>query len=384
MQNNISQGTPFSLGYRMPAEWENHEAILLAWPHNKGHWINWLVNEQKGEDWKYEKVLDDYCQMMHVIQDSELVRLLVNDVAMEKTVRDRLNKLKLRSDNIQFCHIKTNVPWIRDFGPTFIVKNPYQENLSTMDAPRSPGTPSAKDVAIVDWTFNAWGGKYDEGDDDDAVPTNIGKMFNIPIFKANLITEGGSLEVNGKGTLLTTYQCQIDENRNPGLKKEDFEKIFHDYLGIKKVIWLGENFNENKALNDDTDGHIDNLARFVTPDTVLCVREDDPKHPNYEFQQYNFEQMQSMTDQDGKTLKIVPLITPDPVIYLDAMLPTSYANFYISNKVIMMPTFRQKKDDQAKEIIQHFFPDRKVIGVDAYDEIWGQGSWHCLSQQQPG
>ncbi|KKP40577.1 MAG: peptidyl-arginyl deiminase, agmatine deiminase [Candidatus Peregrinibacteria bacterium GW2011_GWF2_33_10] len=359
------QKTPFNLGYRMPAEWEKHSAIWLAWPHNRNHWIYWLVNEQHGEEWKYEKVLDAFCNAIHVMQESETVNLLVNDLSMEKVVRERLNDLKLRTDNINFVYIKTNVPWCRDFGPIFVVRD---------DAKNS----SQKEIAIIDWIFNAWGEKYNEGNDDDVVPTNIAKLLKIPVFYPKIVMEGGSIDVNGKGTLLTTRQCLLNENRNPDLTKKDLEIVLKNYLGATNVLWLGDGI-----INDDTDGHVDDLARFVNAETIVCSVEENSKNPNYRFLKENFEQMQSMKDQDGKLLKIIPLPMPDPVIYLDAQMPATYANFYIGNKIVIMPSFRQKKDDQAKEILQHYFPNRKVIGVDAFDVIWGQGAWHCLSQQQP-
>lgn len=356
------QKTPFELGYRMPAEWEKHVAIWLSWPHNRDHWLQWLVNDQQGEVAKYERVLDAFGQAVSVMQDSETVRLLVKDAAMEKVVRARFTSQKVRMDRLEFFHIPTNVPWTRDHGPIFVVRDGNGK----------------REVAIVDWIFNAWGEKYAPWEDDDAVPVRIGEKLDLPIFQPGIVLEGGSIDVNGKGTLLTTRQCLLNKNRNPDLTKDDLERALRDYLGATNVLWLGEGI-----VNDDTDGHIDDLARFVNETTVVCVREDNPKDPNYRFLQENFEQMQSMCDQDGKMLTIVPLPMPDPVMYLGEQMPASYSNFYIGNSVVMMPTFRQKKDDQAKEILQHYFSDRKVVGVDAYDVIWGQGSWHCLSQQQP-
>ena len=344
--------------YLMPAEWELHTAIWFSWPHSREHWLNWIVNEQRGEESKYEKVLDAFCLAMHTMQESETVHLLVKDIAMEETVRNRFSKLQLRTDNLKFFYIKTNIPWIRDYGPTF-VKNENQLN-------------------IVKWNFNCYGGKYPPWDDDNAVPINIGKQLNLPVVKPEIILEGGSIDVNGKGTLLTTTGCLLNKNRNPHLTKKDLEKYFHDYLGVTNTLWLGEG-----VVNDDTDGHVDDLARFVNPTTVVCVKEDNPHDANYKYLKENFEQLQAMKDQNGKPLNVVALPMPDPVIYLDEQTPASYANFYIGNKIILMPTFRQEKDEAAKNILQKYFPTRKVVGVDSYDVIWGQGSWHCLSQQQP-
>ncbi|MBI5754386.1 agmatine deiminase family protein [Candidatus Peregrinibacteria bacterium] len=343
--------------FHMPAEWEPHSAMWLSWPHNYKHWNCWLEDSTSAK--KYQKVLDAYCEAMHVMQESEAVHLLVNDEAMEHQVRERLLKLRFRSDNLKFFHIKTNVPWTRDHGPIF-VKNATGE------------------IAITDWIFNAWGGKYPPWEDDDAVPTNIGHKLNIPVFNPGIVLEGGSIDVNGKGTLLTTTSCLLNKNRNPNLTKEQIEQHLKDYLGVTNILWLGEGI-----VNDDTDGHIDDLARFVNPTTVVCVKEDNPKDPNYKFLKDNFAQLEKMKDQDGKPLTIIPLPMPNPVIYVNEQMPASYTNFYIGNKIVLLPTFRQPKDEIAKNILQKLFPNRKIIGVDAYDVIWGQGSWHCLSQQQP-
>jgi len=342
--------------FHMPAEWEPHTAMWLSWPHNYKHWACWLAD--KDSQAKYEKVLDTYCQAMHVMQESETVCLLVNDKPMEKAVLERMQKLNFRTDNLKFFLIKTNVPWTRDHGPIFVKHD--------------------NEIAITDWIFNAWGGKYPPWEDDDAVPTNIGKQLNIPVIYPNIVLEGGSIDVNGKGTLLTTTSCLLNKNRNPNLTKEQIEQYLKDFLGITNILWLGEGI-----VNDDTDGHIDDLARFVNPNTIVCVREDNEKDPNYQFLKDNFEQLEKMKDQDGNPLTVIPLPMPDPVVYLNEQMPASYANFYIGNKIVLLPTFRQQKDQIAIDILQKLFPTRKIIGVDAYDVIWGQGSWHCLSQQQP-
>lgn len=342
--------------FHMPAEWEPHTAMWLSWPHDYKHWNCWLEDSTSAE--KYQKVLDAYCQTMHVMQESETVCLLVNDKEMEHAVLSRMQKLQFRTDNLKFFQIKTNVPWTRDHGPIF-VKN------------------AAGEIAITDWIFNAWGGKYPPWEDDDAVPIHVGEALNIPVIQPQMVLEGGSIDVNGKGTLLTTTSCLLNKNRNPNLTKEQIEQYLKDYLGVTNILWLGEGI-----VNDDTDGHIDDLARFVNPTTIVCVKEDNTEDPNYQFLKDNFEQLEKMKDQDGNPLTIVALPMPDPVVYINEQMPASYANFYIGNKIVLMPTFRQAKDEIAASILQKFFPDRKIVGVDAYDVIWGQGSWHCLSQQQ--
>lgn len=343
--------------FHMPAEWEPHTAMWLSWPHDFKHWACWLSDSASPE--KYERVLSAYCQTMHVMQESETVCLLVLDKAMEENVLARMKKLEFRTDNLKFFHIKTNVPWTRDHGPIF-VKN------------------AANEIAITDWIFNAWGGKYPPWEDDDAVPIHVGEATNIPVIQPKMVLEGGSIDVNGKGTLLTTTSCLLNKNRNPNLTKEQIEQYLKDYLGVTNILWLGEGI-----VNDDTDGHIDDLARFVNPTTIVCVKEDNTEDPNYQFLKDNFEAIEKMKDQDGNPLTVVALPMPDPVVYINEQMPASYANFYIGNKIVLLPTFRQPKDEIAAAILQKFFLDRKVIGVDAYDVIWGQGSWHCLSQQQP-
>lgn len=384
----------------MPAEWEPHTAMWLSWPHNYKHWNCWLEDSTSAE--KYQKVLDAYCETMHVMQESETVCLLVNDQAMEHAVHTRMQKLNFRTDNLKFFHIKTNVPWTRDHGPIF-VKNAAGEHAARVDGNASaqlpprrhvdPGEGDAERAAseaggsataehselmIIDWIFNAWGGKYPPWEDDDAVPIHVGEALNLPVVQPGIVLEGGSIDVNGKGTLLTTTSCLLNKNRNPNLSKEQIEQHLKDYLGVTNILWLGEGI-----VNDDTDGHIDDLARFVNPTTIVCVKEDNEKDPNYKFLKDNFEQLKKMKDQDGNLLTVVALPMPDPVVYINEQMPASYANFYIGNKIVLLPTFRQAKDEIAASILQKFFPDRKIIGIDAYDVIWGQGSWHCLSQQQP-
>ena len=231
---------------------------------------------------------------------------------------------------------------------------------------------------VVDWNYNAWGGKYPPFDQDDIIPTLIARHFSLPVYHPGIIMEGGSVEFNGKGTILTSTCCLLNENRNPHLDREQLEAYLHQYYGAKQVLWV-----EEGIVGDDTDGHIDDTIRFVNEDTVLTVVETDKQDENYEILQQNLRQLQQMRLLNGKQLNIVELPMPDAVIYEDQRLPASYANFYISNKYVIVPTFRCAKDDQALRIIADCYKDREVVGIDSTEIIWGLGSFHCLSQQEP-
>jgi agmatine deiminase len=231
---------------------------------------------------------------------------------------------------------------------------------------------------IVDWGYNAWGGKYPPFDLDDVIPTLIGKAFNIPVFHPGIVMEGGSVEFNGVGTLLTSTACLLNPNRNPHLNQEQIEEYLRNFYGVDQVLWVDEG-----VVGDDTDGHIDDTVRFVNENTVLTVVEENPADQNYELLQHNLKQLKAMRLPNGQALDIIELPMPDAVIYDDQRLPASYANFYIANTSVIVPTFRCAKDEKALQIIQSCFPSRKVIGIDSTEIIWGLGSFHCLSQQEP-
>jgi agmatine deiminase len=255
----------------------------------------------------------------------------------------------------------TNDAWCRDHGPAFLI-NPEAD---------------IKKV-IVDWNYNAWGNKYPPFDLDDVIPTLIGKHFNIPVYNPGIVMEGGSVEFNGNGTLLTSTCCLLNENRNPHLKQQEIENYLHNFYGVDQILWVADGI-----VGDDTDGHIDDTVRFVNGDTVITVVEDNKQDENYELLQTNLKQLKSMRLLNDKQLNIIELPMPDAVIYEDQRLPASYANFYISNKHVIVPTFQCAKDDKALQIIQDCFPKREVVGIDSTDIIWGLGSFHCLSQQEP-
>ncbi|MBY0245937.1 MAG: agmatine deiminase family protein [Sphingobacteriaceae bacterium] len=338
---------PKEQGYRFPAEWEKHEATWLSWPHKEESWPG-----------KIEMIYKPYCEFIKAVAQGEKVRINVVDEAMKAFATAELKKVNADFTNIEFYFHPTNDAWCRDHGPAFLVKDNQK--------------------AVVDWGYNAWGGKYPPFDLDDVVPTKIANHFDLPLFLPQIVMEGGSVEFNGAGTILTTTACLLNENRNPHLSKNEIEGYLKDYYGAEQILWLGDGI-----VGDDTDGHIDDITRFVNEDTVLTVVEENPDDENYLILQENLEMLKKMTLLDGRKLNIIQLPMPSAVIYEETRLPASYANFYIANAAVIVPTFRDKNDEKALAIIQSVFPDRAVIGIDSVDIIWGLGSFHCLSQQEP-
>jgi len=263
--------------------------------------------------------------------------------------------------NVQFFLNPTNDAWCRDYGPAFLI-NPDAE---------------VKKV-IVDWKYNAWGNKYPPFDLDDIIPTLIARELGIPVYYPDLIMEGGSVEFNGAGTLITSKACLLNQNRNPGYSQEQIEKFLYSYYGVQQVLWLGDGI-----CGDDTDGHIDDMTRFVNEDTVLTAVENDSSDENYEALRQNLAALKTMRLLNGQPLKIIELPMPGAVFYEGVRLPASYANFYIANKTVIVPVFDDQNDDDALKIISSVFPDREIIGINSVDLIWGLGSFHCLSQQEP-
>ncbi|MFH1276005.1 MAG: agmatine deiminase family protein [Candidatus Woesearchaeota archaeon] len=340
--------TPQKAGFRMPAEWEPQEAVWLAWPHNEWSWGDKLSAAQKV-----------YCQFIKIIHHGQRVHLLVKSEEDKTKINFLLKKESITLSKIIFYIIPTVDTWVRDYGPTFLVNKEQK-------------------LAMVNWTFNAWGRKYKTFLEDDKIPKKINEHLQLPIFAPNLVLEGGSIEVNGQGLLLTSEQCLLNKNRNPSLSKEEIEKKLKSFLNVKKILWL-----KNGIVGDDTDGHIDDLARFVDENTVVCAYEDNPEDENHLILKENYDLLKEMTDQNGKKLKIIKLPMPNPVLHEGERLPASYTNFYIGNEVVVMPTFQSKKDQKALDILQKLFPKRKVIGVDCVDLVYGLGTLHCCSQQQP-
>lgn len=341
---------PSDIGYRMPAEWEPHEATWLSWPHPDG--ISF-------PDF-YDKIPPVFSKMITALADSERVCLNVMGAGEEETVRTSLSKLGTPLDHVTFYHFPTNEPWCRDHGPIFVVRD---------EEPR---------LAAIDWDYNAWGWKYPPFDLDDMVPTLVAEEFGLPIYSPGMVLEGGSIEVNGRGTLLTTCSCLLNPNRNPELSKLQIEEQLKRFLGVHHILWLGDGIE-----GDDTDGHIDDIARFISPDTVVAVVEDDEKDPNYEPLQQNLARLREMTVEDGSPLHVLQLPMPAKIIRQGQRLPASYANFYIGNRVVLLPVFGDGGDKMAETVLQQAFPDRKVVPIDCRELIWGLGAFHCLTQQQP-
>ncbi|MEO5798529.1 MAG: agmatine deiminase family protein [Gemmatimonadales bacterium] len=331
----------------MPAEWARHRGTWLSWPHRESSWPG-----------NFAPVLPVIAQMVRALSPGEEVHINVTDAAMEHDARAVLATAKAATHNVFFHHNPTNDAWCRDHGPIFVQRGGEQR--------------------ILDWGFNAWGGKYPPFDLDDVVPTRIGAEYGIPVDYPGMILEGGSIDVNGRGTLLTTEACLLNPNRNPDLSREEIETRLRDWLGVRHILWLGDGI-----VGDDTDGHIDDITRFTDEATVVTVIEEDPRDENYGLLQDNLRRLQTMTDQDGHPLRVVTLPMPRAVTYEDQRLPASYANFYIGNEVVLLPTYDHDRDVVAQATLQGLFPTRRVIPIDCTELIWGLGAFHCLTQQWP-
>ena len=333
--------TPRELGYRMPAEWHPHAATWLSWPRPDG--ISFPD--------RYEEVLPTLGEMVRALAPHERVNINVRNEEVEAIARRTVGDCP----DVAYHRIPSYEPWCRDHGPIFVKRD--------------------HELAVVDWGYNAWGGKYPPFDDDDAVPQRIAELLELPVFSPGIVMEGGALDVNGEGLLLTTEACLLNPNRNPKLNKGQIEQCLKDYLGVTNVLWLGDGI-----VGDDTDGHIDDLTRFVNATTVVTVVEEDPADENNEPLQENPQRLRAMKE----IKRIVQLPMPGVVEYDGQRLPASYANFYIANGVVLLPTYRHKNNDRrAQEILQELFSDRRVLPIDSTNLIWGLGSFHCLTQQQP-
>lgn len=343
---------PADLGYYFPAEFAPHKAIWLSWPHKEDSWPG-----------KIHTIFPPYAKFIKKVSESEFVNINVEDETMRSFAMQHLLKENVNLDRVNFYFHPTNDAWCRDHGPAFLINKDKNHH--------SP-------LVIVDWLHTAWGGKYPPYDLDDVIPSLIAKAYNIPVFYPNIVMEGGAVEFNGEGTVLTSKSCLLNPNRNPHLNQAQIEQYLRNYYGVEQVLWV-----DDGIVGDDTDGHIDDTVRFVNSDTVVTVIESDKNDDNYSLLQHNLKQLQQMRLLHGKQLNIIELPMPDAVWYEGQRLPASYANFYIANKSVIVPTFRCDKDDKALEILQQCFPDREIVGIDSTDIIWGLGSFHCLSQQEP-
>lgn len=340
--------SPAASGYHMPAEWAAHEGTWFSWPHNPETWPGVLA--------RAEAALAD---TVHALCSGEDVHLSVLDANHEAHVR---TLLRGHPQAVYFHHLPTNDAWCRDHGAIFVVNT----------AARQPRL-------AINWGFNAWGGKYPPYDLDDAVPEKMAATIDTPVIDGGMILEGGAIEVNGAGSLMTTESCLLSATRNPHLKRADIEQRLRDMLGVTQVLWLPG----GDVIGDDTDGHVDNLARFVNKTTIVAPCSGHRSDPNYRVLSENFETLQGLQDPVGRAFQIVALPVPEPVMFEGQQLPASYANFYIGNEVVLVPAFNQPADAAANEILTDFFPGREVVSIDCRDIVVGLGALHCLSQQIP-
>jgi agmatine deiminase len=353
--------TPGSQGYRLPAEWEPHEATWIAWPHNK-------------EDWpgKFGPIPWVYVEIVKHLSRVERVRILVRGRAEREDAAERLRKGGAFMDNVEFVKAPTDRVWTRDYAPSFVVTD------HELVAP----------VAAVDWGFNAWA-KYDNHTRDGKAGRRIAEHRKLARWKPTMPgpggamrvnLEGGAIDANGLGAMLTTEECLLSEvqARNPGLSRADMEQLFAEFLGVTHTIWLGRGI-----VGDDTHGHVDDIARFVGPRTVVAAVEDDANDPNHEPLQDNLERLKAAKDQSGKPLRVVALPMPEPVMFEGQRLPASYANFYIANGIVLVPTFNDPIDAEALTILRKLFKGRRVVGIHAVDLVWGLGAIHCMTHEEP-
>lgn len=349
--------TPQSLGYHLPAEWEPHAATWIGWPHNLTDWPG-----------RFTPIPWVYSEIVRKLVTGEIVRILVQSRAHEERARKILLRAGVNMECVQFYRFPTDRGWTRDFGPIFLKRD------------ESPNP-----LAIVRFRFNAWA-KYPEWRKDDAIPGRAARALKMSLLPAgiagrDIVLEGGSIDVNGRGTLLTTEECLLDTEvqvRNPGLSKEGIEAALRQNLGVENILWLGRGI-----AGDDTHGHVDDLCRFVSPKTVVLCSEENPADPNYAVLHENRERLEAMQLEDGSRIEVVPLPMPAPIYFEGHRLPASYANFYIANAAVLVPTFNDPKDRIALGTLAELFRDRPVVGIHSVDLVWGLGTLHCLTQQQP-
>ncbi|HNP36109.1 MAG TPA: agmatine deiminase family protein [Woeseiaceae bacterium] len=345
----MNNSTPASNGYAMPAEWQPHQCTWISWPHKRASWPG-----------KFEPVEPVMARFVGALSQSELVRINVLDAAHETHVRGQLEG-RAKAANVAFHHFVTNDAWCRDHGAIFVTRQGRDQPLLALD-----------------FEFNAWGGKYPPYDLDNAIPAQMASALDVPVYAGGMVLEGGSIDVNGAGALLTTEQCLLHPNRNPAMTSFDIEKRLRETLGVQQIIWLGDGI-----VGDDTDGHIDDLTRFVTQDTVVTVVERDKRDDNYEALAENRERLAEVRLANGETLRVIELQMPAPLVYKGDRLPASYANFYIGNRVVVLPTFNDPADEANRRLLADCFPGRDVIGLDCTDLVLGLGTFHCLTQQVP-
>jgi agmatine deiminase len=345
----MTKSTPAKEGYSMPAEWEPHEATWISWPHPEG----------ASFPSAYDRVVPVFVEMVRALAGSEIVRINVRDAEQEAEVRALLSDGPL--DRVEYFQVPTNEPWCRDHGPIF---------LKRKEDPK---------IAAVNFGFNAWGYKLSPFEDDEAAAALMARKIGVRLFDfGEFVLEGGSIEVNGQGTVLTTESCLLNPNRNPDLSRDQIEANLRNSLGVTQILWLGDGIE-----GDDTDGHVDDITRFVSPNTVVTVIEEDEDDCNYEPLELNFRRLRTMQLSNGSPLRVLKLPMPSRIIREGQRLPASYANFYIGNKVVLLPAYHDTNDAWAASVLKEAFPDRQIVPIDCRELIWGLGAFHCLTQQQP-
>jgi agmatine deiminase len=345
----MPKSTPAKAGYLMPAEWERHEATWISWPHPDG----------ASFPLAYHRVIPVFVEMVKALADSEIVRINVRDAEQGDEVRGLLGNCP--PGRIELFEVPTNEPWCRDHGPIFLRRN---------ERPR---------LAAVNFGFNAWGYKLSPFEDDDAAARLIAEKIGVPVFDfGDFVLEGGSIDVNGQGTALTTESCLLNPNRNPDLSREQIEATLREALGLTQILWLGDGIE-----GDDTDGHVDDITRFVSSNTVVTVVEEDEDDLNYEPLQLNYQRLRTMQLLSGLPLRVLKLPMPSRIAREGQRLPASYANFYVGNTVVLLPAYHDTNDAWAASVLREAFPGRRIVPIDCRELIWGLGAFHCLTQQQP-
>ena len=340
-----SPESPAALGYRFPAEWEPHAATWLAWPHKLETWPG-----------KFEPIPRVWQRLTQTLAEFEPVHILAGGSEVMRQAKELVGDIP----NVTLHDAPTNDVWERDHGPMFLVGGPGMPRI------------------VVDWQYNAWGGKYPPYDLDNRIPAYVAAYRGLRRFTPGIVLEGGAVDGDGRGTILTTEECLLNPNRNPELSREQIEHYLRDYCGARKVLWLGRGI-----AGDDTDGHIDELARFVGPATVVAAVEANANDENHEPLAENLRRLRQMTDADGRPLRVVPLPMPRPLRYEEQRLPASYLNFYIANGVVIVPQFDDPADDVVVRALGELFPGREIRGQYAVDLFWGLGAFHCITQQEP-
>lgn len=347
-----SSERPSRLGYAMPAEWESHAATWLTWPRPNG--ISFPG--------RYRDVLPVLGRLVRELAEVEAVHINVWDHALEQLVMEVIRTHHADTNAVHLHPFPAYEPWCRDHGPIFVVRD----------------THNRRKRAVIDWQYNAWGGKYPPFDLDDAIPVRVAEFLDLPLFSPPMVLEGGAIDVNGAGCLITTESCLLNSNRNPARPRRYIEQCLRDHLGVSQILWLGDGIE-----GDDTDGHVDDLTRFVSPNTLVSLEESNPNDPNFMPLRENWRRLEAMRDTEGNAFRLVPLPTPGVLEYRGQRLPASYANFYIANQKVIVPTFDHPNDRRALATLQSLFPNRCVLGIDSRILVWGLGSFHCLTQQEP-